>query len=34
MVLHDGTPKGLEIVLKERVANTDGLNKSTMVEKL
>ena len=34
MVFRDGTPKGLEIVLRERGVNTDGLNKSTMVEKL
>ena len=31
MAFGDGTPKGLEIVLRERGVNTDGLNKSIIL---
>ena len=32
MVFHDGTPKGLDVVLKEWGVNTDGLTRSDMVK--
>ena len=34
MVFQDGTPKGLEIVLRERGVRTDHLNRSEMVKRL